>query len=99
MVEDAAAVHMNTLRVWGGGAYPTDSLMAACDELGVLVWLEVMCGCALYPRDNAFLHTVWRMPSILKWSPSMFCRLRSHALCLSLHKSVCQDIVAVRRCC
>ena len=60
MVEDAASVHMNTLRVWGGGVYPTDSFMAACDELGILVWLEVMCGCALYPRDEAFLHTVRR---------------------------------------
>ena len=58
MVEAAAAVHMNTIRVWGGGAYPTDRFMAACDELGVLVWLEVMCGCALYPRDQGFLQTV-----------------------------------------
>lgn len=63
MVEDAAAANMNTIRVWGGGAYPSDNFMTLCDEMGILVWLEVMCGCALYPRDENFLQTVARPKS------------------------------------
>ena len=58
MVRAAVGANMNMLRVWGGGAYPTDTFLAACDELGILVWLEVMCACALYPRDEDFLQSV-----------------------------------------
>ncbi len=58
MIGGAVGVNMNMLRVWGGGAYPTNTFLDECDEKGVLVWLEVMCACALYPRDEAFLDSV-----------------------------------------
>ena len=32
--------------------------MEACDEAGILMWLELMFGCALYPRDAAFVANV-----------------------------------------
>lgn len=58
LVDAAVASHQNTLRVWGGGRYPTQAFMDACDEAGVLVWLELMFACALYPADATFIGNV-----------------------------------------
>lgn len=57
-IDDAAAVHMNMLRVWGGGVYEDDLFYDLCDERGILVWQDFMFACSLYPAEGAWLENV-----------------------------------------
>ncbi|WP_370676451.1 glycoside hydrolase family 2 protein [Pleomorphomonas sp. PLEO] len=60
LLEDAVAVGMNMLRIWGGGQYEPDWFYDLCDELGILIWQDMMFACALYPADSIFLAEVDR---------------------------------------
>ena len=55
LLESAKAANMNMLRVWGGGQYEKDVFYNTCDELGILIWHDMMCSCAVYPGDDTFL--------------------------------------------
>lgn len=50
-LEDAVQANFNCLRVWGGGVYPDDFFFDTCDELGLVIWQDLMFACALYPWD------------------------------------------------
>ncbi|MFL7010907.1 beta-mannosidase [Enterovibrio norvegicus] len=58
LLEDAKAANMNMIRVWGGGMYERDTFYDLCDELGLLVWQDLMFSCALYPSTPDFLRDV-----------------------------------------
>ncbi|KAI0640219.1 glycoside hydrolase [Trametes polyzona] len=65
VLESAVKSGQNMLRVWGGGIYqPSDALTggydfyAACDELGIFAWSELIFSDALYPIDGWLLASV-----------------------------------------
>ncbi len=77
LLREAVWAHHNTIRVWGGGYYPDDAFYDLCDELGLIVWQDLMFACASYELDDAFEE------SILKEITDNVRRLRHHA-CLGL---------------
>ena len=55
LLGSAVAANMNMIRLWGGGQYEKDVFYETCDELGLLVWHDMMASCAVYPGDDGFL--------------------------------------------
>jgi beta-mannosidase len=45
----AVEAEFNFLRVWGGGDYETEEFYDRCDELGILVWQDLIFACSRYP--------------------------------------------------
>ena len=46
------------LRVWGGGIYEQDSFYELADEMGIMIWQDLMFACAMYPTNLQFLQNV-----------------------------------------
>lgn len=59
LLEDCVSANFNTLRVWGGGYYPSDTFFDLCDELGFLVWEDLMFACAVYSLTEEFEANIW----------------------------------------
>ena len=58
LLSDAKAANMNMIRVWGGGQYEVDEFYQLCDELGLMVWQDMMFACSLYPSTDDFVANV-----------------------------------------
>ncbi|WP_026507751.1 beta-mannosidase [Butyrivibrio sp. MC2013] len=54
LLEKAVFANYNCIRVWGGGYYPDDYFFDICDELGLVVWQDMMFACAVYHLDSEF---------------------------------------------
>ena len=50
--------NFNAIRVWGGGFYPDDYFFEICDELGIVVFLDMMFACCHVKADKEFLDNV-----------------------------------------
>ena len=46
--------NFNAIRVWGGGYYPDDYFFDLCDELGLIVFFDLMFACSSYDYDEEF---------------------------------------------
>lgn len=54
LLTHCANSHFNCVRVWGGGYYPEDDFYDLCDELGLVVWQDLMFACAVYRLTEDF---------------------------------------------
>lgn len=70
---DCKRINYNCIRVWGGGYYPSDYFYDLCDELGLIVWQDLMYACNLYTLTEEFEETC------LQETVDNVRRLRHHA--------------------
>lgn len=77
LLKQAVKGNQNIIRVWGGAFFPHDYFFDICDELGLLVWQDLMFACAQYPNTPEFYE------SIARETEDNVKRIRNHA-CLAL---------------
>ena len=58
LLMDCLFANFNAIRVWGGGIYPADYFFELCDEMGIIVFMDLMFACTCYPWDKAFFKNV-----------------------------------------
>ena len=79
ILQSAKDANMNMVRLWGGGYYETDQFYDLCDELGLMVWHDLMFGNNWQPGTYEFKQDIqqeaeYQMtrlrnhPSIVLWS-------------------------------
>ena len=77
LIRDCVKANYNSLRVWGGGIYPSETFYDLCDEYGILVWQDMMFACGAYRLSEEFTANVKaEFVDVLK-------RIRHHA-CIGL---------------
>ncbi len=54
LLSDCVFANHNAIRVWGGGYYPDDRFFDICDELGLVVFFDLMFACTFYPFGEEF---------------------------------------------
>ena len=77
LLQSAVKCNFNTIRVWGGGYYPSDTFYDLCDEYGLIVWQDMMFACNVYDLTDDF------EKSITAEAEDNIRRIRHHA-CLGL---------------
>lgn len=52
LLERCVDANFNAIRIWGGGYYPDNFFFDICDELGLVVFFDMMFACSLYKPDE-----------------------------------------------
>ena len=58
LLKTCADSNFNAIRVWGGGFYPHDFFFDICDELGLVVFFDLMFACQAIPDREDYLQSV-----------------------------------------
>ena len=58
LLEDCIFANFNSIRVWGGGFYPHDYFFELCDELGIIVFMDLMFACSAMPMTQEFYDNI-----------------------------------------
>lgn len=58
LLDSCRRAHFNTIRVWGGGYYPSDEFYEICDEYGLIVWQDFMFACNVYDVNAHFAENI-----------------------------------------
>lgn len=54
LLRAAIKSNFNTIRVWGGGYYPSDTFYEMCDNYGIIVWQDLMFADSAYELNDQF---------------------------------------------
>ena len=73
LLRSCREAHFNCVRVWGGGIYPGDDFFDLCDEMGLVVWQDLMYACNVYKLTDSFKE------NILRETEDNLLRIRHHA--------------------
>jgi beta-mannosidase len=73
LLHKLAEANINLLCVWGGGSYEEDRFYDLCDQLGILVWQELMFT-PVHLSDR-----LWIINEFRREMEQVICRLRNHA--------------------
>lgn len=55
LIKQCKRSNFNAIRVWGGGIYPTDAFFDACDEMGIIVFQDMMVACITLSGEKAMM--------------------------------------------
>ncbi len=58
LIKRCKDANFNAIRVWGGGYYPDEYFFDACDEMGIVVFMDMMFACTPYNPDEKMLENI-----------------------------------------
>ncbi len=58
LLKHCVECNFNTVRIWGGGFYPHDDFFDICDELGLVVFADMMFACMNVPGNEEMLENI-----------------------------------------
>ena len=58
LLKHCADCNFNAIRIWGGGFYPHDEFFDICDELGLVVFADLMFACMNVPNNKEMFDNI-----------------------------------------